>query len=430
MPLAHPSSHTLRKIALATSLFLGTGLSGVAFAGAPALVTSNADNGPGTLREALASGATQIRLPSHLGQIKIHSTLFYTGTDPLRIYGGKNTIKAVGDFTVLELTQGASLRASNLTLRGTGGYSFDHQGTGKGLFVQVPSDRVGTVNLDLSNITVRGVANHGIHVSDCTLGDDCGAGGGGGGDGSAASINAVLRSVTVRDAGNGKFDADGVRIDERADGDINFRASNSQFIGVGADGVELDEGNNGDVIIDVRNSEFRNNGAYCLPAPLNLAEPCVEDDDGELVLDLDDGFDIDEAGDGSVIGTVAGAIVKNNLDEGLDFDEEGAGGMDLDIINVDGFNNGDEAVKLSAANSGNVYANLRGLVVRKNGNDGTEFEAEDGDGQVHVRVNSSFIADNDSEGIAAAQENEADLGSLRIRGSFVDELDLENVIEE
>lgn len=427
------------KLAGAVAAFAASLACGTAFAAAPFLVTSNADSGAGTLREALESGATQIRFDRHVRTIRVHSSLEYMGTDPLRIIGNDTRIIASDDFDILSLPNGASLRASSLLIIGPGGFDFDNQGTvgGRGIFIDVPGTRTGTVQLDLRNVTVRGVAYHGIHVSDCilegasdTLGDVCGAGAGGEGDGSPASVNVFLRNVTVRDTGNGLFDADGVRVDERADGSVFFLASGSRFLDNGADGVELDEAGDGDVVIDVTRSHFNRNGAYCVPAPLDLAEPCVEDDDGELVRDLDDAFDIDEADGGSIFGRVANATLRRNLDEGIDFDEAGDGGMDVDFIDIDGIRNGDEAIKMSAENEGDVYAELRRNDIRNNGNDGTEFEVEEGMGEVHVRIGNSFIADNDSEGVAAAQENMMDLGTLRIRRSFVDEVDLENVVEE
>ena len=236
--------------------------------------------------------------------------------------------------------------------------------------------------------------------------------------------------MEVIGAGNGKFDADGVRIDERNVGSIVFEAYASTFMGVGADGVELDEGNDGDVIVTVRGSVFDSNGAYCLPAPLDLSEPCVEDDDGELVLDLDDGFDIDEAGPGSLLGSIATSTAIDNLDEGLDFDEEGDGGVEFSFWSTEGMGNGDEAVKVSSANAGFVVTDLRNLTIMNNGNDGIELEAEDGDAEVHVRVNSVVSTGNDGDGLKIAQENSVDLGTVRISGdSNIDSLDLENIEE-
>jgi hypothetical protein len=97
------------------------------------------------------------------------------------------------------------------------------------------------------NVTVTGTAGHGIHVSDCTLADECGGGSGGAGEGSPASISLTLTGVTVIDTAYGRFDADGVRVDERGEGSIDFVATSSVFSGIGADGIELDEGQDGDV---------------------------------------------------------------------------------------------------------------------------------------------------------------------------------------
>ncbi len=426
--MTRPTRTALAASAAAFVAALALG-AGNALAAAPAIVTSDADSGAGSLREALESGATLIRINPAVQTITIDSALSYGGTEPLRIYGNGTTISASGDFTVLELSAGASLRANRLVLEGPGGFDFDNAGTGKGLFIQVPNEATGSVNVELIDVTVRNVANHGIHVSDCTLGDDCGAGSGGGGDGSPASINMTLRGVTVDNAGYGKFDADGVRVDERADGGIVFFATGSVFSNNGADGVELDEGNDGDVHIEIWRSDFTDNGGYCLPAPLDVTEPCVEDDDGDLILDLDDGIDIDEAGDGSITGSITVSKVADNLDEGFDFDEEGEGGMSMDFVRIEGTGNGDEAIKMSAAGAGDVHAEVINSVIMGNGNDGTEFEVEDGDGQVHIRIGGSVIEMNDSEGVAAAQENETDPGTIRIRASTVDELDLENVEE-
>lgn len=51
---------------------------------------------------------------------------------------------------------------------------------GKGIFLKAPSDAKGTVNVKLTNITVRDTGYHGAYISDCTSGDECGAGQSGG----------------------------------------------------------------------------------------------------------------------------------------------------------------------------------------------------------------------------------------------------------
>lgn len=416
---------SLSRVSLAAGLLF----SGSLMAGAPAMVSNGNDSGDGSLRAALASGAGVIQIQANVTKIDINSTLMYEGTEPLRIIGWGQTIKANhegDDFTLLEVSNGANVEINNLRFNGGGGFSLDVPGDGKGIYVKVPTDRTGVVSLKLANVEVRGVAAHGVHISDCTLGDDCGAGSGGGGEGSDASVSATLENVNVWNVGYGKFDADGVRLDERGNGDILFRATASMFMNVGADGVELDEGNDGDVHVDVRNSSFDDNGGYCLNAPLDLAQPCVEDDDGELVLDLDDGFDIDEAGAGSLLGVIANTIVNTNLDEGLDFDEEGDGGVLIDIAGVDAMGNGDEGVKISAEDAGSVNAQLRQLYIAGNGDDGIQIENEGGD--VHVRFFNGISMDNSKKGLKVTQEGPDTNGTLMIRGfNDIDELDLENI---
>ncbi len=400
----------------------------------PIMVKNGNDSGEESLRAALQSGATQIYISGDVTEIVIDSPLLYEGTEALKIIGAGTTIRAnatvADDFNLLEVANGANLAIERINFRGLGGFDFANAGDGKGIFVSVPSDRTGVVRLELTDVRVQGVANHGIHVSDCTLGDDCGAGSGGGGDGSPASIHLTALGVHVNDVGNGKFDADGIRVDERADGGIMFDAKFSIFSNVGADGIELDEGNDGDVWIDVSNSLLMDNGGYCLPAPLDVAEPCVEDDDSELVLDLDDGFDIDEAGAGELSGKVNSLLVISNLDEGLDFDEEGPGGVNLDVRRVDGLFNGDEAFKVSSANEGNVIVVMRRMNATDNGNDGIQIEAEDGDGQVHVEFRDGTSRNNDGDGLDISQENTTDPGTFKFVGfADVDSVDLENVNE-
>ncbi len=401
----------------------------------PAKVTNGADGGPGSLRDALKSGATSVVIHPSVSTIMVDGTLYYNGAEPLKIVGSGATVEGYGDYTLLEITQGANLTISNLNFDGGGGFDVENQGGGKGIFVDVPEERVGTVRLKLTNVTVSGVGYHGVHVSDCTLEDACGSGGGGGGDGSPASVHAILKNVTIENVGYGAFDADGVRVDDRGDGDIIFQAIGSSFLGVGADGVELDEGDDGSVIIAVRNSTFELNGGYCDPIdPVSppYADPkCVEDDDGELVLDLDDGFDIDEAGEGSLLGSVKNTIVTENLDEGLDFDEEGEGDINIDLVDIEASSNGDEGIKVSEEDDGDVLAHLRAVTAVDNGDDGIQIEQENG-GEIHVTVNGAVARDNKASKYdlkVEQAEDDGEGGTLKVRGSDIDKIKAKNVAE-
>ena len=377
-----------------TSLIVSLLLPAVALAGPPAKVTNGNNDGPGSLRAALLSGATKIQIKPSVSVISVTETLEYTGTSPLSLNGSGQTIDG-SDLTdnsapIFEATAGADLSIRNLSFDAGGGnengpYNRLNQGGGKGIFVDVPFSRTGVVNVDLTNVTVTGTGNHGVHISDCTLGDDCGGGSGGGGDGSPASIDGRLVGVLIEDNGNGKQDADGFRVDDRGDGDIRFFASNSAFIDNGADGIELDEGNNGSVIINVVNSTFDFNGEYCLIGDFVSGDDC--DDDGDP--DVDDAFDVDEAGLGSIMGRAVNLTVINNFDEGLDFDEEDAGGVDLDAVGIYSENNEDEGIKVSEEDDGSNVVRMRKVTT-----DGDlEFE-EDGDGIADISINGSFVGDD------------------------------------
>jgi hypothetical protein len=393
-------------------------------------VSNGNDSGNGSLRAALDSGANKIRISPSVETIKITQPLTYTETRSLKLSGSGQVIDATGLISgddIFSVTNGANLNMSDLTLIGPDADvnedSSNPQG-GKGIFVAVPITRTGIVRVTLEDVTVTRVGHHGIHISDCSLGDDCGSGSGGAGDGSPASIFVKVDNVMVNKVGFGRADADGLRVDDRGEGGIYFRAIDSTFINVGADGVELDEGNNGDVIARVRRTVFDSNGEYCLLVANFEGSPC--DDDGDR--DVDDGFDIDEAGAGSLYADIVDTKVTNNFDEGLDFDEEDGNGIEARIVNVLATGNEDEGIKMSEEGEGNLIAELvRVTTVDNNGSkEGIELEEADaGDVEVLVRK-SNMIGAGDEE--LKLEQDDAGTGSVSVFNSSV-VLDLDNVTE-
>jgi len=396
----------------------------------------------------------------------------FAGTGSLTLIGNGQTIATSADEDVFAANEGANLTISNLTFEGPSGFNIQNRGdadgtAGKGIFVDVRDDQTGDVIVDLFNVTVRGVANHGIHISDCTLADECGSGGGGAGEGSDASVHVILNNVTIDDAGNGKFDADGLRVDERGAGSIRVDITGSTFQFVGADGVELDEGQAGDVISNVTDSTFANNGNYCDPAIMEafLPDPdegefdegefaeadvppavegspddlCIERevnlyDDGSVEefafgLDLDDGYDIDEAGEGSIISVMFGSSIVDNLDEGIDFDEEDGGNIDVVFIATDASGNTDDGYKFSEEGDGDTIAVVTASSALNNGGKGFVFEeANEGD------LEASLIAsetknndDGDDTGVEACQEGDGDGALMLIASDIEDGVDLDGV---
>jgi hypothetical protein len=468
--------NSCRRSVLSVSLLIA--LSAPVYAAPSYVVTSDEDSGAGTLREALNMGYSSIRIAKSVGDITIDTTLEYAGESPVSIKGKGQTIRTSNNITLLAATRGADLSISDLAFEGPGGFDIYNRGdlngpAGKGIFVDVRDDQTGTVKLVLSDVSVTGVANHGIHVSDCSLADDCGAGSGGGGEGSDASIMVVLNRVTVDDAGNGKFDADGLRVDERGEGSIDAFITSSTFSNVGADGVELDEGNNGDVNAFIKFSDFTDNGGYCHPdiigpfvpdpdegkfdpedqvtdadIPAVFGSPddsCIERavdlydadpvtgieyvEEFEFAIDTDDGIDIDEAGEGSLNSMMLLSTITGNLDEGVDYDEEDAGSINAVYVGTASSDNADDGYKHSEEGEGDVKARVVFSSATDNGGKGFVFEEED-EGDVAVKVVATQTANNDDSddtGIEAVQEDEG-TGTLKVRNSDIaDGIDTDGV---
>lgn len=432
------------------------------------MVTNGSDSGDGSLRAALSAatdGGVILMAPGLA--VEIDSTLDYAGTAPLTILGHGGVVHASQDVTLLSASNGANLTLRDLALHGPGGFSIENQGSGKGIFVDVRDDQEGAVILDLNNVTVSGVAAHGVHVSDCSLANECGGGGGGAGEGSDASITVHLSDVLILDVGNGSFDADGLRVDERGLGDIAAIITNSTFTGVGADGVELDEGQEGHVFASVTASAFTHNGIYCDPAilePLMPTEPegefaqgamaedaipgpvtgtpddsCIEREvdlfeDGSVEeyafgIDLDDGFDIDEAGPGSLIANLSGVTVIGNLDEGIDFDEENEGDLRIVVRGSNAEGNTDDGYKFSEVDAGGIFAEVGTSRAVMNGGKGFVFEAEN-DGFLYGLISNTLTAmndDGDQTGLEVVNEGQGPGEIAIVASEFEDGVDADNV---
>ncbi len=440
------------------------------------IVTSAADSGPGSLRAALATAAVS-ETPSQIllaagTPVAIETTLSYEGSASLSIVGTGQMIMTGNNVTLIAVPNGADLTLTGLTLVGPGGFDINNRGdldgpAGKGLFIGVPIDAIGPIHLNLTDVTVKNVAGHGVHISDCSLADACGGGAGGGGDGSPASLVINATNLTIDGVGYGRFDADGLRADERGPGSITFTAIGSTFHGVGADGVELDEGDAGDITVLVVDSVFSANGNYCDPSVLGAFLPdqaeaafddgttaadaipgpitdapdnaCIERevdfyDSGFVAefafgLDLDDGIDLDEAGDGSLIATMLGARVAGNLDEGIDFDEEGAGDIHVSFVATSAEENTDDGFKMSESGAGDVTGIIDHSGARANGGKGMVFEEEDA-GDVAVTITNVTTANNDDSddtGVEVVQDDDG-VGTLTVVSSDIaDGFDVEGV---
>ncbi len=464
------------RFALVSAFAASFGFAGDLGSAVPLVVSNGNDDGAGSLRAALAAAA-EPGAPGHIlvateDDIAVTTTLTYDGAAPLAIFGSGQSVTTEVNTTLLAISNGADLTVNGLNFRGPGEFSVENRGDetgepGKGIFVKLRDDQTGTLNLTLQDVSLSGAAYHGVHVSDCDLGDACGAGATGEGGGSPASVSVHLSNVTIWDVGNGKFDADGIRVDERGDGDIHFVSQNSTFEGVGADGVELDEGQAGDVIATVTGNTFADNGGYCAPdilAPFLPEEDEGEFEDGEvsasdipgdvtgtpddacferdvelydsgfvkayeIELDLDDGIDIDEAGDGDLRVLMIASTIRGNLDEGFDVGEQDGGGLYVWAWRTDAQGNTDDGFRGDEEGPGSVNVLLYDVQSEDNGGYGARFRQED-QGDISVVVDNTETSgngDGDKMGLRV-QQSGTGTGTLTMRNATIsDGIDARNV---
>ncbi|MGE0679463.1 MAG: hypothetical protein AB7P69_00930 [Candidatus Binatia bacterium] len=343
-----------------------------AAAAPPVLVTNNADAGGGSFRDAIAQANADakisgIRFDAGLGgPIELISTVTYTGGQALKIEGNGATITAAVSNTsnLFSSTGGGNLAIEGLIFEG---------GSEQGIFVSVPVMATKIVRLWLREVLVRGNGLHGVYIDDS--------------NGSAASVELRLDRTAISNNGLlGVSDFDGVRVDEAGAGDIIFMSGNSLARGNGGDGVELDEQGAGDVHATLTNSSFDGNG---------FLDP----------NDLEDGFDIDEADDGSIFARIYETTATGNFDGGFDLDEAGKGDIDVSFVKVQANNNAEDCIKASEEDEGNVKVSLGDSIVGgSTNNDGVQFE-EEGEGNIEVWVVNSLITDNDGSGLDVSEAN-------------------------
>lgn len=367
-----------------------------------AVVTNNSSFGPGSLAQAIesANNDTSIKniiIRPRVGTILVDQGIVFTGPQALSINGRGAVLQAVEGtvFDLLTVTNSNNLKLTNLTLSNAGG---------NGVFLPVASDSDDEVQVSLQTVTLLDNGLHGLFIDDQDDIDKT--------LGSNASISLTVRNSLVQGNGVAASDFDGIRIDEGGLGDIFVELTSTQVIANGGDGVEFDETNAGDVFLNIARSNFLDNG---------FQDP----------NDLEDGVDIDEAGDGDIQSVIIASNANNNLDEGIDFDEEGNGDLDVSIFRSSANNNVDEGIKLDEENDGRVDVKIVNTDALANGDDGLQIEETDL-GDLSVKVLRSQFADNGKFGVKVEQGGEGE-GSLRVlRSEFsqnVDgEIDLDGVL--
>jgi hypothetical protein len=383
--------------------------------GAAAHVTTSASAGAGSLRDAIEAAntdpsITHIQVRKNLGTVALEEPIYYGGPQDLTIHGGGLVLDASGlgaGESGFLADGGGDLTVTHLTIEHAPGY---------GLQVEVPSDATGVQSLTLDGVTVRNSGLHGVLMNDQAtplfspfpedgdVDDPADAQGG-----SNASLRVRITRSTFENNGFDALDNDGIRINEGGNGHLDFDMSGSRATGNGADGIELDERGAGNAVFRVTHTDILENGFFDLNTP-------------PASRDLDDGMDVDEWGDGDIIGRFVQVTANDNAEQGLDLNENEAGDLRVTMQSVEGSRNGQEGIELEedddVAGGGNIEADFARITTNGNGlieddegafGDGGLKSREKGAGDNNTRVAGALSTDNPGDGVIVREEGDGNI---------------------
>src|SRR5918993_2623992 len=355
-------------------------------------VTNSNDSGPGSFREAILQAnadpqIARVLFDGRVTSIRLITPVQFVGGQDLAIDGNSATLdgSALASASAAFIaTGGGDLAISSLTVRDT---------PGEGIAVEVPAGATGTLSVSLFKVDIIDNAGHGVLINDQ---EDPSTTDGAQPDarGSAASIEVTVVNSRFIHNGYSVSDRDGLRINEGGNGDLTITVKHSSAHDNGADGIEVDERGAGNVHIDVVHTKLTENGRF---------DP----------LDLDDGFDIDEYNDGSIIGTVFQTSANRNFEEGFDFNENNAGDLRVDMQQVAANGNGEEGIDYEEdddfAGGGDLVTVMSHITANGNGTT-TDGDAglkirEKGDGSLDATATAVETSNNLIGGISVREDD-------------------------
>lgn len=334
--------------------------------------------------------------------IYLSAPVIYNGSQNITFAGNNATINgsSAGSFIVNDdltaVTEDGTLIFNTAAAINLNKLSVINSAT-RGIVINIPVDAEDEdININLKKVSISNSALYGLHIDDNSDEFDDGN------SGSAIGVNLTISQSSFTGNGTGAIDFDGIRVDERGDGDINAVIVTTHIDGNGGDGIELDEGGEGGVDATMINVTIDGNGFY-------------------NEEDLDDGFDIDEADNGDIEVNLFKVSASDNMDEGLDFDEAGGGDVEIKLRRVTANNNTDEGIKIDEEDAGDIEAKISKTDVFENGDDGIQL-TELGEGVIESKLKKVTANDNAKYGIKMEQwviEDEVtvaeDAGSLEIK---------------
>ena len=352
-----------------------------------ARVTNANDAGPGSFRAAIDRANTnpsidQIEFRAGLAPIRLVQPVVYTGTQALDIAGNGAILEGAG----LGATAPAAFLANgggNLLVAGLTVQNAPQEGL------------TGIKKVVLVGVQILGNRGHGVLVNDQVDPIDTSNP-----NGSGASLDVLVVSSRFAMNGFGNIDRDGLRINEGGTGNLNAILSVTLVDHNGADGIELDERGAGDVTFDVSGTQITRNGSYDV-----------------TLADLDDGMDVDESGDGALIGKVFASAANDNYEEGWDFNENDAGDFRVDMTLVEASRNLEEGIDFEEDDDfqggGDLITTL--IEIKANGN-GPGGDAglkirERGDGKIDATIRGAETNGNLTGGISLREQGTGDLST-------------------
>lgn len=358
-----------------------------------ARVTNANDAGPGSFRAAIDRANTnpsigRVEFRAGLAPIGLVDPVVYTGTQALDIAGNGAILEGAG----LGATAPAAFLANgggNLSVAGLTVQNAPQEG----LTYQVPAAATGIKKVVLVGVQILGNRGHGVLVNDQVDPIDTSNP-----NGSDASLDVLVVGSRFAENGFGDIDRDGLRINEGGTGNLNAIFSVTRVDHNGADGIELDERGVGDVTFNVSGTQITRNGSYDV-----------------TLADLDDGMDVDESGDGALIGKVFASAANDNYEEGWDFNENDAGDFRVDMTLAEASRNLEEGIDFEEDDDfqggGDLITTLIGIKANGNGPGGDAGLKirERGDGNIDATIRGAETNGNLTGGISLREQGTGDL---------------------
>jgi hypothetical protein len=344
-----------------------------------ARVTSAADAGPGSFRQALldanaSSSITSIRFESGLGTINLVEPVTYSGTQALVIRGGGARLVGsdlAGGESAFVAEGGGDLTIHDLTVV---------KAPGNGITIKVPGLASGVFTVRLHQVTIRENGLHGILINDQAeyFSDPLSESEAG----SAASLLVEVSASRFEKNGFALIDSDGLRINEGGVGTLEAHIRDTRFLDNGADGLELDERAAGHADFTLTRTLLIGNGSFS-------AE------------DFDDGIDVDEGSGGDLVGRFKDVVARGNFEQGVDLNENGAGNLRVRMADVRAVENNEEGIEFEedddVEGGGNIHAELLRVTARANGRAGGDAGLklrEKGAGNLVANLVQALAVDN------------------------------------